>query len=158
MPLRVPIDLRERKRFDVVSLRPEVRRDRRRQRSTAAHAGECGGWGLAGGTRRRQHQDERAQNAARAFQLSHVRHWVTLARDHRAHEVSASRMQLQSRLLAADNYRVSQLVDGRLSAGEWRALLPLPGREVVLETLVAVPWLAGSLVAWHFTETSHAGF
>ena len=67
-------------------------------------------------------------------------------------------MQLQSHLLAADNYRVGQLVDGRLGAVEWRDLLPLTGREVVLETLIAAPWLAGSLVAWHFAETSHPGF
>jgi fatty acid desaturase len=53
---------------------------------------------------------------------------------------------------------VSQAFDGRLRAVEWRDLLPLSRCEVVCETLIAAPWLAGSLVAWHYTETIHKGF
>ena len=41
---------------------------------------------------------------------------------------------------------------------EWRDLLPLTRREVVCETLIAAPWLAGSLVGWHLAETFHRGF
>jgi fatty acid desaturase len=53
---------------------------------------------------------------------------------------------------------VRQVLDGRLRAVEWRDLLPLTRREVVCETLIAAPWLAGSLVGWHLAETSHPGF
>jgi hypothetical protein len=60
--------------------------------------------------------------------------------------------------MAAENSRVRQVLDGRLRAVEWRDLLPLTRREVVCETLIAAPWLAGSLVGWHLAETSHPGF
>jgi fatty acid desaturase len=53
---------------------------------------------------------------------------------------------------------VSQLLDGRLRAVEWRDLVRLSRREVVFETLIAAPWLAGSLAAWHYAETSHQGY
>jgi fatty acid desaturase len=60
--------------------------------------------------------------------------------------------------VTAENYLVSQVLDARLRAVEWRDLLPLSRREVVFETLIAVTWLSTSLAAWHYAATSHQGF
>ena len=50
MLLRIALDLREGKRLDVVSFRPQIGRNRRRQRGAAADTGKCG---LRGRTRGR---------------------------------------------------------------------------------------------------------
>jgi fatty acid desaturase len=65
---------------------------------------------------------------------------------------------LQTLLLAAERTGVTHVRDERLRDVEWRDLLPLSRGEVVYESLIAAPWLAGSLTAWHFAETSHRGF
>jgi fatty acid desaturase len=48
--------------------------------------------------------------------------------------------------------------DERLRRVEWRDLLPLTRGEVVYETLITTPWLAGSLTAWHLADVVHPGF
>jgi fatty acid desaturase len=48
--------------------------------------------------------------------------------------------------------------DERLRGVEWRDLLPLTRGEVVYETLITTPWLAGSLTAWHLADVVHPGF
>jgi fatty acid desaturase len=53
---------------------------------------------------------------------------------------------------------VAQVRDERLRTVEWRDLLPLTRWEVVHETLITAPWLAGSLAAWRLAETSHPAF
>ena len=53
---------------------------------------------------------------------------------------------------------MAQVRDGRLRKVEWRDLLPLSRGEVVYETLITAPWLAGSLAAWHLAATIHPAF
>lgn len=53
---------------------------------------------------------------------------------------------------------MAHLLDDRLRSVEWRDLLPLTRSEVVYETLITTPWLAGSLAAWHLAETRHPAF
>jgi fatty acid desaturase len=53
---------------------------------------------------------------------------------------------------------VAQARDERLLNVEWRDLLPLSRAEVVYETLITTPWLAGSLAAWHLATTRHPVF
>jgi fatty acid desaturase len=53
---------------------------------------------------------------------------------------------------------VAHVLDDRLHGVEWRDLLPLTRGEVVYETLITTPWLAGSLAAWHLADTSHPAF
>jgi fatty acid desaturase len=53
---------------------------------------------------------------------------------------------------------VAHIRDERLGGVEWRDLLPLTRGEVVYETLITAPWLAGSLGAWHLAVTIHPVF
>jgi fatty acid desaturase len=65
---------------------------------------------------------------------------------------------LQRHAPAAETHGVAQVRDERLRNVEWRDLLPLTPGEVVYETLITTPWLAGSLTAWHLAGTTHPGF
>jgi fatty acid desaturase len=53
---------------------------------------------------------------------------------------------------------VAHVLDDRLRGVEWRDLLPLSRGEVVYETLITTPWLAGSLIGWYLAETTHLAF
>ena len=53
---------------------------------------------------------------------------------------------------------MAQVRDERLHTVEWRDLLPLTRGEVVYETLITTPWLAGSLAAWYLADVVHPGF
>ena len=59
---------------------------------------------------------------------------------------------------AAETHGVAQVRDERLRDVEWRDLLPLSRGEVVYETLITTPWLAGSVTAWHLAATGHRAF
>jgi len=48
--------------------------------------------------------------------------------------------------------------DDRLHGVEWRDLQRLTRTEVVYETLITAPWLAGSLTAWHLAFAVHRVF
>jgi len=53
---------------------------------------------------------------------------------------------------------VAHVRDDRLRGVEWHDLLPLTRGEIVYETLITAPWLAGSLAGWHLAATVHPGF